>query len=429
MKNILKDRIFRNFISLFSGDAFSSLLSIFSITFITKGIGMEDYGFIVLLQGIAGLVDGVFNFQSWQGFIKFFPERRGDREKLEELIKFSYLQDIGTGVIAFLILNLLSFWIGKFYNFTEGQRVLLQIFSIYIVFNIQGTPIGILRSYDRFDMLRNQRIFTGVLNFSLLGAGYLLKMDLKYFLLSYLFTNVFGALLLNYFCFIELKHKKLLGFIGKKIKFDREFFKFNCFTNINSSLDIPVQYLDNLLVGKYLSLEELGIYKICKTVAMVLDKVGAPIYQVLYPFFCTELREGRKEAVYRKLFFISSLMAGGVVAMFIALNPLGFYVLSKFFGEVILKYKFQMNFYLLAKGLGIIFIGIHPLFLAEGFIKMETGIILVANGIYLVALFSLMKSFGLTGVIGAYLIQVMIIVILKSMVIFRSSKKFPNGIK
>ena len=63
LKNLLQDKLVRNFLNIFSGDAIGSVLSIISISFITKRIGMEKYGFIVLIQGIASLVDGIFNFQ------------------------------------------------------------------------------------------------------------------------------------------------------------------------------------------------------------------------------------------------------------------------------------------------------------------------------------------------------------------------------
>ena len=103
LKNLLEDKLVRNFLNIFSGDAIGSVLSIISISFVTKGIGMEKYGFIVLIQGIASLVDGIFNFQSWQGFIKFFPETKGKDDQVKKLIKFSYILDIVTAVIAFII--------------------------------------------------------------------------------------------------------------------------------------------------------------------------------------------------------------------------------------------------------------------------------------------------------------------------------------
>ena len=213
LKNLLEDKLVRNFLNVFSGDAIGSVLSIISISFITKGIGMEKYGFIVLIQGITSLVDGIFNFQSWQGFIKFFPAAKGKEEEMKKLIKFSYILDIVTAIIAFIILNSAGILIKKIYNFTPQEMFLLMIFSVYIIFNIQGTPIGILRSFDRFDMLRNQRVVTSIYNFIMLGAGFYFKLNLSYFVFVYLSSNILNS------CFDNFKEKKSSWFCLCEIKF------------------------------------------------------------------------------------------------------------------------------------------------------------------------------------------------------------------
>lgn len=423
LKNLLQDKLVRNFLNIFSGDAIGSVLSIISISFITKRIGMEKYGFIVLIQGIASLVDGIFNFQSWQGFIKFFPAAKGKDEEVKKLIKFSYILDIATALIAFIILNSAGVLIRKIYNFTPQEMFLLMVFSFYIIFNIQGTPIGILRSFDRFDMLRNQRVITSIYNFVMLGIGFYLKLDLGYFVFVYLSSNILNGILINIFAIMVLKKRKLLGFVFEKVSFNKEFFKFTCLTNLNSSLDIPVQYFDNLLIGKMLSLEQLGIYKICKTVATVLDKVGTPIYQTLYPYFCETIARKDVKEVFRKFLKVSALLLGMCTLMVIGLNVVGFYLFSQFFSKLILNYKFEVNLYIVMKSLGTVFIAVHPLFLSLGYIKVETKIIFIANLIYMGILFPLIKNYGLSGVIGAYGVQVVLIVGMKMWYILSRKEK------
>ncbi len=420
IRYLFTDKLIVNFLHIFSGDALASILSIFSISFITKGIGMERYGFIVLIQGIVSLIDGIFNFQSWQGIIKFFPEVKENHQKLKELIKFSYILDFATAFLAFFIIIILNSWIGALYSFSQEERYLLILFSIYVIFNIQGTPIGILRSYNRFDYLRNQRVVIALFNFTLLGIGYFLKFGMVYFINSFLFTNILNAILLNYFAFRELKSRKIVGVFKERSSFNKEFFKFTSLTNINSSLDIPVQYFDNLLVGKMLSLEQLGAYKICKTIAILLDKVGTPLYQTLYPYFCEKVTEKKYNEIFRRGIKISLLLFGACTTILIGMNIIGFEVLSKFFSQSLNSYRLEINLYLIMKSLATTFICIHPLFLAMGYIKVETKIIFIANIIYLVVLLLLIKKFALIGVILAYGIQVFLILFMKLITILTS---------
>jgi O-antigen/teichoic acid export membrane protein len=416
-------RLAKNFLNVLSGDITASVLSLLSLSFITKSIGMEKYGFIILIQGIAALIDGLFNFQSWQGIIKFFPEVKNDKASLKKLIKFSYVLDFSTALLAFTILISISSWLGKFYSFNSEEIFLLILFSCYIPFNIQGTPIGILRSFDRFDFLRNQRILTAIFNFTLCVIGYFFQLKTFYFISVFIFFNISGAILLNFYTLKILKKHSLLDFLFQKNYFNKKFFIFTLYTNINSSLDIPIHYFDTLLIGKYLSLEQVGIYKVLKTIANILDRIGTPIYQILYPYFCENVTQKINfKEIFQKFFKISLLLCGGCITMFVILNTFGFSLLSIFFQKVILNYKLEVNFYLLIKSIGISLVGIHPLFLALGFIKKETFIILFSNFIYVLILFPLIQFYGLIGVITAYGIQVLLILSLKSFFILRKKR-------
>lgn len=429
LKYLFTDRLVVNFIHIFGGDAFASLLSIFSISFITKSLGMEKYGFIILIQGIVSLIDGIFNFQSWQGIIKFFPIVKNDEKELKTLIKFSYILDLLTAFLAFFIIFVFNSLIGNFYNFTGEERIVLIIFSLYIIFNIQGTPIGILRSFDRFDYLRNQRVIVAIFNFILLGIGFLLKLSIFYFIEVYFLTNVLNSFLLNYFAMKELKRRKIKGIFKEKFSFNKEFFKFTCLTNFNSSLDIPIQYFDNLLIGKMLSLEQLGVYKICKTIAVVLDKVGTPLYQTLYPYFCERVIEKKYIEIFKKSLKISGFLF--IMSSFILffMNIIGFQIFSKVFSNTILDYRLEINLYLLIKMLATIFIVIHPLFLAMGYIKIETKIVFIANLLYLLVLFIFIKKFALIGVILAYGLQVFLILLMKGVIILKEINNYNGNIE
>lgn len=419
MKDLLKNKLVRSFMQLFSGDILVSILSIISIGFITKGLGLEKYGIVILIQGVVGLIDGLFNFQSWQGFIKFFSIRKESKEEIEKLIKFSYIQDIVTAFIAFLVLQIFAQKIGIFYNFGEAEVGYLRVLALGVIFNIQGTPIGILRSYGCYNKLRDYKVISGIINFILIFCGMYFQKGIEFYIYVYLFNNFLMGSLINYFALRVLQKENLLKFINSKINYDKEFFKFNCLTNINSSLDIPVQYLDNLLIGKFLSVEFVGVFKIAKTITLVLDKIGAPIYQILYPKFCEEINNNKIFEI-KKLFLKSlGILSGISTILFLGLNLIGYDILQYILDKNILNYKNEINFYFLVKSFGIVFIAVHPLFLALGHIKKETIIVMIANLVYILLLYPLLRTFDLYGVIACYLIQISIIIFLKTYIVLK----------
>ena len=151
--------------------------------------------------------------------------------------------------------------------------------------------------------------------------------------------------------------------------------------------------------------------------------MGTPIYQTLYPYFCETIARKDVKEVFRKFLKVSALLLGMCTLMVIGLNVVGFYLFSQFFSKLILNYKFEVNLYIVMKSLGTVFIAVHPLFLSLGYIKVETKIIFIANLIYMGILFPLIKNYGLSGVIGAYGVQVVLIVGMKMWYILSRKEK------
>ena len=111
------------------------------------------------------------------------------------------------------------------------------------------------------------------------------------------------------------------------------------------------------------------------------------------------------------------------------MNIIGFQIFSKIFSNTILNYKLEINLYLLVKMLATIFIVIHPLFLAMGYIKIETKIVFITNLLYLLVLFIFIKKFALIGVILAYGLQVFLILLMKGVIILKEINNYNGNIE
>lgn len=72
--------------------------------------------------------------------------------------------------------------------------------------------MGVLRSFNRFDLLRNQRIITSIYNFIMLGIGFFFKLNLNYFIFIFLTTNILNGVLINIYTMLVLKNSNLLDF-------------------------------------------------------------------------------------------------------------------------------------------------------------------------------------------------------------------------
>lgn len=81
-------------------------------------------------------------------------------------------------------------------------------FSIEIVFHIEGTSLGILRLFDKFNMTASQSIVSALLKFILLGI-YMLRggKSLITVVILYVITDIFKHLYLFILAIIVLRKK------------------------------------------------------------------------------------------------------------------------------------------------------------------------------------------------------------------------------
>ena len=149
----------------------------------------------------------------------------------------------------------------------------------------------------------------------------------------------------------------------------RPFVAFNCWSSLAGTLDIPVKQLDVFIISSVLSLEAVGIYRVFKDVAQVVTKVADPIYQAIYPQFAvliaqSDARRAAKMAV--KLGVILMVFGAPVVLAISLTSP---WWLRVIFGQVFATQWLVLTAYLAYQTVSLAFQGLHPLFVAMGYIR------------------------------------------------------------
>ena len=94
-------------------------------------------------------------FNSWQAVIKYGSDAIEARNEagLLQLVKFGFLLDIGSAAAGAVLALVLAGPVIRLLGWDESLRPMLMLYSLAILLNISGTPIGLLRLFDRFDLL------------------------------------------------------------------------------------------------------------------------------------------------------------------------------------------------------------------------------------------------------------------------------------
>lgn len=413
-------RLFKNSGLLLAGEGVSSVLSLISVAITTRTLGAEAFGVLVLVQTYVYLIDRLVNFQPWQGLIKYGAEALDARDmpRLTGLVKLGTLLDIFSAVLGVIVALLGAALFGRILGWDDRTVQLTLIYAWVIAIKLVGTPTGVLRLFDAFHFFAIQNAATALVKLIAIAVAAYLGADLFGFVIVWAATDALGFGILVIAGQVELYRKGLWHWWRVPIGEWRPFIRFTVWTNLSSTLDIPVKQLDVFIVGAVVSLEGVAIYKIFKRTAHVFTQLVNPLYQAIYPQFSEMVARGEYAGASKmstRLGAIFTIIATPIVLL-IAITSQWWLA---FFGPEFAEEWHVFTLFLIIAAFGVAFISIHPLFTAMGYVKQNFVILGVANGIYVVLALALGSMLGLLGIILAYGVQVALVLLPKYIIIRR----------
>lgn len=424
IKKVKENRLVNNFIVLLTGEGIGSVFSMLSFAIIIAAIGNEGNGMIISVQTYCILINSVFGFKSFQALIKYISNciEKKDNNKIEEYIYQSYILDIAAVILA----TVFSFIFLGIYAKIMGWNLELiwyaKIYIIAFVFQIQGTPLGILRGFNRFNYITYNNVINAFFRLLLYSLGLVMNFEFEYFFFVETILVISQNIILNLLAYKTLKKNDLNKFYKRKIKIEKRFFMFNLYSNIASTIDIPVGTLTQAIINKYLGYADLSAYKAFEKIGSMIGKLGSPLSQIIYPEM--NLLIARKE--YKAAKRIND-------KLFIGISLIGCFMII----GTLVTYRFWLGYfidgyqeYVISLILYLIFIvfvngtvGVHSLFMALNYIRYTVPILLFVNILYLMLIYSVIKPLKLNGVILSLLIQAIAVVIIKVVMMKKNSYK------
>ena len=103
--NIYLKKVITNAGILLTGDIPANIFKLLSLSIFSHSLGAEKLGFYVLFLSFIEVIDRVFNFQTWQAFIKFAADFHANNEhkNILMLLKYSFLVDLISLSVATVI--------------------------------------------------------------------------------------------------------------------------------------------------------------------------------------------------------------------------------------------------------------------------------------------------------------------------------------
>lgn len=403
-------KLFKNASVALVGSTGASAVGLITLSILVRSLGVGQYAIFVLAQQYMTVVDALVNFQSWQAIIKFGADAkvRGDNRRLFADIKLGLVMDLLTAAAGLLLALLLIRLIGMVFSWGDELQLAAFVFSLEIIFHIEGSSIGILRLFDKFHWTATCSVILAVVKLIAVAAYAFAPIEhsLMGFVVVYVVTDILNHVSLLLLAMVCLHGKfGLRKVFGTPIKCsDKDFVRFCVWANVGSAVDVPVKYLDVFIISA-VSVDMVAVYKVFKQVLQVFSLVANPVSAAIMPQLSELISEGKPRRAFDAIMRIRNAIFVAMAICLVAAGILGYPLFDFFFGSTYAAHLPLFLVLLVVRFYALMYVALHPLFFSLGLAREDSVITLASNAAYLLIAFCLVGLIGVYAIVLATAIQ------------------------
>lgn len=401
MRPILR-RVLTNAGMLLGGRSVNAVLGLAYMAIAARALGASTLGVLVLIQAFAQFLGDVVEFQSWQTVLHYGarPLAEGRTRDFQRVLRLSLLLDLASALLA------VALGVGGAILFAEPlgwggpEAPTAAVYMVSIIFMVSATPLGLLRLFDRFDVLARQAALLAAIRVAVGVVALFVSPTLQGFLIAWAAGTAGAWLYLAGSALGELRRRGLLaGFSWKGPLADGMpgVWRFAWNTNLASTLDVAFTHLVTLIVGGLIGPTQAAFWRIGRQVADAIAKPAKLLTPALYPELA-RLRAENQQATMWRLARNVGLMAGGFGAVLLAVSAVaGPGLLTLVLGEAFAPAGEIMTWQVAAAVIGVFALPLEPMLISLGKPGASVRVRLAVSIAFLAVLPFLVERFGLIG--------------------------------
>ena len=323
-KKLIRHQQVANFINYYIFTIINALISILSISYLTKHLFPEDYGMIGIYTSILFFLPSLISFSA-NGLqaieiVDLENEKYLDfRNNLISFVIISFLMCLGISI-------LFSVWL-TVYSFVIISATIMAF--ITILNSIHNTELFQYSQPTRFGLITTGTVLLGFF-LTVVFVSYF-NLSWKFRIIALIFSECISLIIRFYF----------LSSIGSSFSFVFNKIQFKYIINYGSPLIISVlagwilSQSDRYFLLHYFTLKEVGLYAAAAGIASFIVMINSNMIKVIYPLVYKKLNKREGKRFILKLTFIYS-----IVILFIAIL---FCIALSFLGPIFLGEKYQSS--------------------------------------------------------------------------------------
>lgn len=396
-------RVLGNFWILIRGRGAAAIMAFAATALMARALGPAEFGMVVLMHTYVMLIRALLDFGTVDAVVRFgLPAHdASDKHALAKLIKVCRRIDKQASMTAALLALLVAPFAGPAMGMDTKHVMLLMAYSTVLITPGAGSAAGVLRLYDRFDILGRQMIIAPSLRFIGVAIAWQLGAPIE------IFVAIWGTAYVaeNVYLLWQAKHKyrkqinqALTGVTLKDASLN-DFDGLRHFlwvTYWQSNLDVLPKHITTLLVGYFLGPAEAGLMRLAREIASTLSRPSLLIRNVVLLDLTRAWHQG--SASFDVVAYRTAILGGLFGLTFVLMSYFfGEYLLGSLLGNEFIAAKAVLTLMLLAATLDLATSPLLSGLYAMGYALKTLRITMASTAIYLLMFVLLTRQFGLIG--------------------------------
>lgn len=407
----IKNRLFRNASWLFGGRTIAGVFSGIQTIIIARILGVDNYGLLALIIAYVDIINNLFDFKVWETATKYIGTfwTNGEREKTLSMIKFSYIVDISSGILAFIIAILTAKIASSYVIHSPEAYTLIWIYSLSLLIDTaNSTSDAILRVFNRFKRIAFISSFISLFRLILVSLMLLLGIGISGVLISFILASFLGFSIRMWIISKTIGENQLTGWWRSDLSLIKEDWKGIAWFLGNTSLTGTIKmakdnFLGILVLGYFSGKEAAAYYKIAKSFVKLMRSIMDPLYEAIYPELVRisssdTLKDFKRLLKYSTKTLMKFTIPGATLILIFSDT-----IINLIYGREYLPASNALRIITVAVVITQLTFLINPALLAIGRPGLRTLVDVISMATYIVLLFLIVPKFSYIGAAFAFL--------------------------
>ena len=428
-------RVVKNSGHLLSGSAVAAGLGFAQGILAVRLIGVTDWGLVTTVITFASNINRFLTFRMSEVVVQRLGAglTQGKKDQAAAAVKAAMLTEVGTSILAYLILLTLTSWAAATFAKDLQTAPLFGFYGLILLTNLAAeSSTGVLQALRRFDWIARINIAQSVVTATVVVIAFLSGGGVFEILLAYVIGKSINGLGLAALALREL-HKTLGAGWWKtpvsSLPDKRGMFSFMLNTNLNGTVNLFTRDNVPLYLAGLVSLTEVGYFKLAHSLISLILLLLDPLIWPTYAEITQTVAQGAWEATRQLLRRVSLITASVVLALGGGLALTGWFLIPFLYGPDAAPAYPALLILLVGYGFANIFQWNRPLFLALGKPGYPMLVSLLVGLFELILIFTLTPRFGylaLAAILSANFVVSIGIIVARGLLEIRRRSQLTN---